>query len=375
MITLKASNIYLNQPASDKEAALNLVGEKLVVSGLTSEAYINGLKKRENISSTYLGNGIAIPHGTLDTRSAVLETGVAVVQFPNGVDWGNGDIVYLAVGIAAQSDEHLQILSGLSRVLDNEALCQQLANTKNTDLIIAAIEGRSEVKPVLSEEIIRCNYAAESLQDIKEMTAAALGVNGYITEPGAEAMAESIPVFIGQHIALISTADAAHTGIALITSKTPIIEQGREVKVVIAISANNNQYLPFIRNISQWEKEPDLLKKLSTIVPATLLEAVSGKSFPDSSQMSVIKTFVIKNEHGIHARPGSAFVASIKPFEAKVEVRNLSKNGAFVNARSLVKILGLGVSKNSEIEVRATGIDSSEALDALKQAITQGLGE
>ena len=141
MLTLNESNIYLGQSAADKTAAIRLVGQKLVANGFTSEAYTAGLLAREQISSTYLGNGIAIPHGTPDSREAVAETGVVVLQFPDGVNWGDDEIVYVTVGIAARSNEHLDILSGLTRVLDNDALCKQLATTDSTELVLSAIEG------------------------------------------------------------------------------------------------------------------------------------------------------------------------------------------------------------------------------------------
>lgn len=69
-----------------------------------------GMQKRENQASTYLGNGIAIPHGTVETRHNVLQTGVQVFQFPQGIDWDNGHKAYIVIGIAAKSEEHLTLL-------------------------------------------------------------------------------------------------------------------------------------------------------------------------------------------------------------------------------------------------------------------------
>ncbi|MCG5029613.1 PTS sugar transporter subunit IIA, partial [[Ruminococcus] torques] len=82
--------------------------------GLVAPGYIDGLRAREAQGSTYLGQGIAIPHGTPQTRDHVFTTGVRIMQFPDGVSWGEGQTAYLAIAIAAKSDEHLRILQLLT---------------------------------------------------------------------------------------------------------------------------------------------------------------------------------------------------------------------------------------------------------------------
>ncbi len=87
---------------------------------------------RELQTSTFLGNGIAIPDGTLDTRSMVKKTGVQVFQFPQGIEWGEGNIAYVVIGIAARSDEHLSLLRQLTHVLSDEDTAAKFA--KITDV-------------------------------------------------------------------------------------------------------------------------------------------------------------------------------------------------------------------------------------------------
>lgn len=84
---------------------------------------------REKVANTYLGNGIAIPHGLPKDRELILETGVSVLQVPAGVEWNPGEMVYIVVGIAAKSDEQIEVLTNLTHVLDDLTTIQRLTKT------------------------------------------------------------------------------------------------------------------------------------------------------------------------------------------------------------------------------------------------------
>jgi len=131
MLELTLEQISMAQSAVDKTAALKLIADHLVADGLVAEGYLTGLMNREQQGSTFLGQGIAIPHGTPETRDLVFTTGVRLMQFPEGVDWGDGQMVYLAIGIAAKSDEHLRLLqlliAGVFQVGQDEAQCLAMA--------------------------------------------------------------------------------------------------------------------------------------------------------------------------------------------------------------------------------------------------------
>lgn len=86
MLNLSAQNIRLNGSAGDKNEAIKLVAAGLAANGNVEEGYEAGMLARETQTSTFLGNGIAIPHGTLDTRDLVKNTGVQIYQFPQGVE-------------------------------------------------------------------------------------------------------------------------------------------------------------------------------------------------------------------------------------------------------------------------------------------------
>lgn len=125
---LPASGVRVGAAAADRDIAIDIVGAMLVANGCVTPDYVTEMRARERIVSTYLGNGIALPHGTSEARSAVLRTGLAVAQFPNGVAWGD-DRAYLVIGLAALAEEHIGILARLASILGDEALCRRLAAT------------------------------------------------------------------------------------------------------------------------------------------------------------------------------------------------------------------------------------------------------
>ncbi|GAP95167.1 phosphoenolpyruvate--protein phosphotransferase [Leptolyngbya sp. NIES-2104] len=143
MITLDRNHIKLHSNASNKAEAICQAGLLLVENGNMKPDYIDSMMEREKVANTYLGNGIAIPHGLPNDRDLILQTGIAVVQIPQGVEWNPGERVHLVVGIAAKSDEHLEILSNLTHVLDDEQTIQRLSQTANSDDIVACLTNRS----------------------------------------------------------------------------------------------------------------------------------------------------------------------------------------------------------------------------------------
>lgn len=114
MIELTPKNIQLHARAKNKDEAIREAGRVLVDSGNIAPGYVESMLGREQQANTYLGNGIAIPHGMQKDRELIHRTGVSVVQFPEGVAWNPGQTVRLVVGIAARSDEHLGILAALT---------------------------------------------------------------------------------------------------------------------------------------------------------------------------------------------------------------------------------------------------------------------
>ncbi|WP_035994366.1 phosphoenolpyruvate--protein phosphotransferase [Leptolyngbya sp. KIOST-1] len=152
MINLTPQDVRLKATAQGKDAAIRQVGELLVANGRIQPGYVESMLARETQANTYLGNGIAIPHGQPAQRDLIVTTGIAVLQVPAGVEWNPGEMVHLVVGIAAKSDEHLQILTNLTHVLDDPAAVRALVETKDAQVICDRLTGQSTATKTLDTE-------------------------------------------------------------------------------------------------------------------------------------------------------------------------------------------------------------------------------
>lgn len=123
---LSANNIQLGATAPTKEDAIRLTGQLLVDRGYVEAGYIDKMLAREQITTTYIGNAVAIPHGTEDAKNEVTTSGIVILQFPEGVDFGDGNIAKLLIGIAGKDGEHLEILSQIALVCSEEENVQSM---------------------------------------------------------------------------------------------------------------------------------------------------------------------------------------------------------------------------------------------------------
>lgn len=108
--------VLLHESAPDREAAIRRCGRALVEVGAVAEPYIEAMLERERSISTYVGEGVAIPHGTNASKDAIERDAICVVRFPGGVDW-DGEQVTLCVGIAAREGGHVPLLAALAEIL------------------------------------------------------------------------------------------------------------------------------------------------------------------------------------------------------------------------------------------------------------------
>ncbi|BDG32445.1 mannitol-specific phosphotransferase enzyme IIA component [Parageobacillus thermoglucosidasius] len=120
MPILQKENIVLRAQVENKTEAIRLAGQILVDHGYVEDAYIDKMFEREALTSTYMGNFVAIPHGTEDAKQFVKHSGISIVQIPDGVDFGDGNIAKLLIGIAGKNNEHLEILSKIAIVCSEE---------------------------------------------------------------------------------------------------------------------------------------------------------------------------------------------------------------------------------------------------------------
>ncbi len=124
LFRLGAENIFLGRTASHKEEAIRFAGEQLVKGGYVQPEYVEAMLEREKLTPTYLGESIAVPHGTVEAKDRVLKTGVVFCQYPAGVRFGEeeDDIARLVIGIAARNNEHIQVITSLTNALDDETV-------------------------------------------------------------------------------------------------------------------------------------------------------------------------------------------------------------------------------------------------------------
>lgn len=136
MPIVSLETVRIQASALDKQDAIRQAGDLLVQGGCAMPLYINGMLAREQTMSTYLGNGVAIPHGQHENRADVRRTGISVLQLPAGVEWETGELAYLVIGIAADAEEHLGVLANLAEVVEDIEAVQQLAQTNDPMLIV-----------------------------------------------------------------------------------------------------------------------------------------------------------------------------------------------------------------------------------------------
>ena len=122
---LTVSAIRLDEHAADRQEAIRRCGQTLVDVGAVDPAYVEAMLERERSISTYVGEGVAIPHATLAGKAAVKRDALAVLRFPAGVDWG-GETVVVCVAIAAVGDGHVEILAELAEILLDPRRAQDL---------------------------------------------------------------------------------------------------------------------------------------------------------------------------------------------------------------------------------------------------------
>lgn len=172
MLQLTSNNIKLSQSQANKQDAIRAIAADLAEKGLVDSGYVEGMLNREAQNSTFLGNGIAIPHGTTDTRSLVKQTGVAVHHFPSGVDWGDGNTVYVAIGIAAKSDEHLGILKQLTKVLSADGVEEKLKQARTENDVIALLNGEVQFETDFDASLIQLLFPASDMVQLSAVAGA-----------------------------------------------------------------------------------------------------------------------------------------------------------------------------------------------------------
>jgi PTS system mannitol-specific IIA component/phosphocarrier protein FPr len=140
---LGREGVRLGLTATDKWDAIRQSGALLSELGAIDPGYPEAMLERERSVSTFIGEGVAIPHGTDEARSLVRRTTLGFLQFPDGIDWDGND-VRVCVAIAAKGNEHMAVLSGLAQILMEPEQAQALRSSSNVDEVLTLLSGLGE---------------------------------------------------------------------------------------------------------------------------------------------------------------------------------------------------------------------------------------
>ncbi|MBH0396914.1 fused PTS fructose transporter subunit IIA/HPr protein [Salmonella enterica] len=374
MFQLSVQDIHPGEQAGNKEEAIRQIAAALAQAGNVAGGYVDGMLAREQQTSTFLGNGIAIPHGTTDTRDQVLKTGVQVFQFPQGVIWGEGQVAYVAIGIAASSDEHLGLLRQLTHVLSDDSVAEQLKSATTAEELRALLMGEKQSEQLkLDNETMTLDVIASSLVTLQALNAARLKEAGAGDAAFVAKTINDSPMNLGQGIWLNDSAEGNLRSAVAVSRATQAFDvEGEKAALLVTVAMNDEQPIAVLKRLG------DLLlnnkaDRLLSADAATLLALLTSDDALTDDVLSA--EFVVRNEHGLHARPGTMLVNTIKQFNSEITVTNLDGTGKPANGRSLMKVVALGVKKGHRLRFTAQGEDAEQALKAIGDAIAAGLGE
>ncbi|EHI5279526.1 fused PTS fructose transporter subunit IIA/HPr protein [Salmonella enterica] len=374
MFQLSVQDIHPGEQAGNKEEAIRQIAAALAQAGNVAGGYVDGMLAREQQTSTFLGNGIAIPHGTTDTRDQVLKTGVQVFQFPQGVTWGEGQVAYVAIGIAASSDEHLGLLRQLTHVLSDDSVAEQLKSATTAEELRALLMGEKQSEQLkLDNETMTLDVIASSLVTLQALNVARLKEAGAVDAAFVAKTINDSPMNLGQGIWLNDSAEGNLRSAVAVSRATQAFDvEGEKAALLVTVAVNDEQPIAVLKRLG------DLLlnnkaDRLLSADAATLLALLTSDDALTDDVLSA--EFVVRNEHGLHARPGTMLVNTIKQFNSEITVTNLDGTGKPANGRSLMKVVALGVKKGHRLRFTAQGEDAEQALKAIGDAIAAGLGE
>lgn len=141
MSILSEDKIVMNAAAKDKYEAIAIAGHLLVEGHHVTEEYVPKMLEREQVVSTYMGGGLAIPHGTKDAKPYIKSTGLSVARFPEGVDFGGDEPAFVVIGIAAAGNDHMEILTNVAMIFTEDDAIERVMNAESPADIIGIFKG------------------------------------------------------------------------------------------------------------------------------------------------------------------------------------------------------------------------------------------
>lgn len=370
MLALEPRHIHMNQHAVDKKHALQCLVDILVKDGLVTPDYITGLINREQQSATYLGQGIAIPHGTPQSREFILETGIRLAHFPEGIIWDGENRIYLAVVIAAKSDEHLQVLQILTRALMHD-VSEQVKNAKQPEQIIEILQAQP-LSLTLHENLIQTEIESQDIEDLLWSASQILKKHNFVKCGFLSSLDPDQVIQLQDQIWSISSSKfVQQPAISIVKPRHALDLGGQKLNTLVCIAANEQLDSQRFNRLIDILFNPEQVAQLDqTQAPNEIAKIIGADVIPDWPHRSV----VLANAHGLHARPATHLVNLTKSFQGDIQVA--VDEGNFVSAKSLTRLLALGCKRGQTLRfIAEPETDAVEALDKVILAVQQGLGE
>ncbi|MDQ9948116.1 MULTISPECIES: phosphoenolpyruvate--protein phosphotransferase [Acinetobacter] len=370
MLALEPRHIHMNQHAVDKKHALQCLVDILVKDGLVTPNYITGLINREQQSATYLGQGIAIPHGTPQSREFILETGIRLAHFPEGIIWDGENRIYLAVVIAAKSDEHLQVLQILTRALMHD-VSEQVKNAKQPEQIIEILQAQP-LSLTLHENLIQTEIESQDIEDLFWSASQILKKHNFVKCGFLSSLDPDQVIQLQDQIWSISSSKfVQQPAISIVKPRHALDLGGQKLNTLVCIAANEQLDSQRFNRLIDILFNPEQIAQLDqTQAPNEIAKIIGADVIPDWPHRSV----VLANAHGLHARPATHLVNLTKSFQGDIQVA--VDEGNFVSAKSLTRLLALGCKRGQTLRfIAEPETDAVEALDKVILAVQQGLGE
>lgn len=370
MLALEPRHIHMNQHAVDKKHALQCLVDILVKDGLVTPEYITGLINREQQSATYLGQGIAIPHGTPQSREFILETGIRLAHFPEGIIWDGENTIYLAVVIAAKSDEHLQVLQILTRALMQD-VSEQVKNATQPEQIIELLQAQP-LSLTLHENLIQTEIESQDIEDLLWSASQILKKHNFVKCGFLSSLEPDQVIQLQDQIWSISSSKfVQQPAISIVKPRHALDVGGQKLNTLVCIAANEQLDSQRFNRLIDILFNPEQVAQLDqTQAPNEIAKIIGADVIPDWPHRSV----VLANAHGLHARPATHLVNLTKSFQGDIQVA--VDDGNFVSAKSLTRLLALGCKRGQTLRfIAEPETDAVEGLDKVIQAVQQGLGE
>lgn len=370
MLALDTQHVRMNQHAVDKAQALQCLVDILVEDQLVKPEYIQGLLGREQQSATYLGQGIAIPHGTPQSRQYILETGVRLAHFPEGVVWDGENKIYLAVVIAAKSDEHLQVLQILTRALLDD-VSERVKNAELAQQIIELLQAQPP-SLALHENLIATKVAVSDLDDFIWQASQLLKQQKMVECGFLSQLQPKNMIHLGEDLwSITASQHVLSPAVSIIQAEQAIQYQGQQLGTLLCIASNPQLDMTQFNRLMDIFFDPEQLQSLSQQQDAQqIAQLIGAEIIPDWVSQRV----VLANAHGLHARPATQLVNTCKAFQGEIQVS--VDGGQFVSAKSLTKLLSLGCKRGQTLTfIAEPETDAVAGLASVIAAVQHGLGE